>query len=154
MNITDDINKLIAQQLPAAVGDVLKQRLALCDKLEAGEAARVTQITNLINKNAELVANEEATKKRAFANEQASILLDKRETAVTARELKVELNEFKVTAANEKADAVQAVVLAVFANNRYKYQVEEFGSLPRPNNSTGYGDTVGVSSTKKVEGES
>jgi len=130
--LKEDINKAINENLPAMVGNELKEVLTRAEK----DAVRLTllesdlRIANQKLKEAEVLKLFKADLD-AIGQKQVmkGIELDKREAVLTVRE------EF----AKIRVDEIRGVVKDVFANSRYKYY--ESGSIPISNGPGQYGTT-------------
>ena len=129
-SITDIINEAIRKQLPAEVGTALAARLKEADETDQ-------QVVFLLAKLKE--RDEEVGKLHRFwsiegtLNERASELT-KREHTLAKAETKQALDMAVLDATkklqNEMVENNQKVVMAVFGNSRFKYQVSEQGSTP------------------------
>lgn len=154
MNITDDIKKVIEAQLPAAVGDLLKQRLLQADALEKHNA----DLQKIAEQNNRLIAELRGQLQDQAAVTRRAEEIKKQESAVAAREQACALNEVRLECAKERIADLKEITAVVFSNNRFKYS--EVGDvplvLPGSTSPGGYSSGAGVSSgvySKRVEGE-
>jgi len=129
-SITDIINEAIRKQLPTEVGTALAARLKEADEAdkrvvflvatlkekddELGKLHRFWNIEGALNERASELANREKT----FAKAETKLALD---IAVLDATKKLQ---------NEMVENNQKVVMAVFGNSRFKYQVSEQGNTP------------------------
>lgn len=154
MDITQDIQKAIENQLPSAVGDVLKQRLQQAETDANKVAALESSLkTTRQERDTLLEINKNATAAFDKLSHDYSDILD-REAAVTIREKEMFLNELRVQMYQERIADLKQVTLAVFANNKYKYT--ESGFVPcynPPTSPGGMGYTSQQNTSKTVEGE-
>jgi hypothetical protein len=143
--INDKIQAAIAENLPSAIGDVLRKRLE--------EAAHADQ---QLKASREEVASlrarvEELTKRVADEGklETLRLSIDGREAAVSAREREADLLKLRVELGKERLDDMKGLVRAVFENNRFKYYRTETGQVPAEAGCY----TVGTSKSVSIEGE-
>lgn len=126
-------------QLALKDGDAAKTRLSAANERIAQLEATGRAYQEQIKQHAELAGREAAVRKR--------------EEEVLKREIKMELNEYKVAAADKRADDIKEIVKTVFQNNLFKYQRTVCGNdnIPvAPGHSTAY---VSRSSDEKIETE-
>lgn len=122
--ITDEIKRTIETQLPAMVGDVLKQRLAQADALEKELAATKLSEKNYRERCEQLtvrIASDDAATAKLKE-------IEKRETAMAQREMECRLNEVRLECVKERVTDLKEVTLQVFANARFKYS--ELSTVP------------------------
>jgi len=117
-----EINEIIKKQLPAQVGEVLQTRLAQADQFERnlacanetiGKQARDILSMQALVSEANAVKAREAALREAEAKLAAQKIEADKTTAVLA--VRTELT-------NQMVNQNLQVVLAVFANNKVKYQ--------------------------------
>jgi hypothetical protein len=115
--ITAELAELIRKQLPAHLSETLQAELATLASLRENAAAMQRKV-----EKAEAEADRLTSKLREhMAIDARESQLKTREAAVTLRELKAELNEFKVVAADQARSEMRDIVHSVFANSRFKY---------------------------------
>jgi hypothetical protein len=154
--MNDEIRDIINKSLPAQVGDVLRKRLTQADALEV----QVKEKQQEIELQRDKIVKLEETKASAL-----EIL--KREQALVANEAKlrekqavIDKDEAVLKARTEMTNAMLAqnlqVVLAVFANNKLKYDERStvpfaFANLPTPGNSFPSPQTTTLHAERQVE---
>lgn len=113
-----EIKSIIEKNLPAQVGDVLKQRLDQADK----DAARVKQLEETLgNRDQEITSlNNKIQEYKKFDERNAA--LEAREKAASDMELKLELEtvKFKLAAEKDKTDFTKQVALGLVRNLDYR----------------------------------
>lgn len=119
MNINESVLKAINEQLPSAVGSVLKDRLA---QLDALEKSKTELEKNLAATNQQLSAHRSLDSKQSEINA-AEGALRIREKAVADRELKMALLEQEKKFARELATTTERLFDKVFANNTIRTEV-------------------------------
>ena len=118
-----EIEEIISKNLPAQVGDVLKQRLAQADAYEAEvKSLRENKISN------------EATIKGLHAEIERYMAFDNRNAAIDAREkeldnkernLKIAELEFKLASEKEKTQFTQSVAMGLVRNTEYRKSIHD-----------------------------
>ena len=139
------IQKVISEQLPAQIGDALKQRLIQADRESQQLIEFQTVNLALQQQRAELQA--ELAKHKEIDNK--LIQLESLQRTVDAKLLRNEINELKVAQAEVRVSDMKSIVGQVFANNRYKYSESTYGNQPMA--SGGY--TVPVTKNTSIETE-
>ena len=114
MELNEKILKAIDEELPAQLGSVLKERLSQVESLERELQQEKRSWNTQLQENLEL---QEKVSKHEDLDEREKAL-DKREADVIERERKMELNEFKVEAADQRASDVKELASIVFRNPR------------------------------------
>lgn len=145
--MNEQIQKIIAEQLPAQVGEVLKARLKQAD-LDAAEVAR---LRNALAASEDNVAEHSKTIRRLNDELAQHAKLDDREATVAGREnkLDVTLAQSKAAAAEDKCSAIFGLVGTIFKNTVIREHVAESATR---NTSTGYDNTSGGKTiTREVE---
>jgi cell division protein FtsB len=144
--LTAEINEAIRTHLPGFVGAQLREVLEKGERNAADLKKANEHIAKLTEENKRLATTIEQITHNMV--EQAE--LDKREKAVTEREIRQEVSDLKVTMLKERVADLKEVTLAVFANNRYKYseRAEVPFAAPHPN---GYMQVTQGTATKTSE---
>lgn len=150
MAINDDIRNAIEKHLSHEVGAALKERLAQADK-DAAEMIRLGhENTRLVQENAELkhkVSKFDAIEKKIGELHDQEL---RTRQALTDQAI-VTLREQHAT---ERVKDMKDIVLAVFANAKFKYMVSEGGVLPMAAGAPGsYPSSQAFSRTATGEGE-
>lgn len=119
--IEQEIRDLIEKNLPAQVGNVLRERLETAEKDAKTVTGLNLDIKRLQNENR--VLNSRLAKQEAVEAREAGVT--DREKVAAHREALIDLKEAH---AKDKVAMMKSVVDSVFANNKYKYQ--ESGTVP------------------------
>lgn len=137
--MNEDVLKALKQHLPGAMGDLLKERLAEADRLEAAIKVANSNVKNYSKsldearaRIEELEAQQQKVEDLALKCEKTDEALKAREEAITKRENTQELILLRTqlemtTEANTK---VENLVQAVFRNNTVRKTVTESISDP------------------------
>jgi hypothetical protein len=132
-----EIKAIIEKNLPAQVGEVLKQRLEQAEK----DAATVSfQADSLRQKDRDITALEERTiEYQKFDIRNAE--LEKREKILeqTERNLKIEKLTYELTAERDKTQFTKDVALGLVRNIEYRKTV--FDAISEPHRDQ-YGNTI------------
>jgi outer membrane murein-binding lipoprotein Lpp len=126
MAIQEDLRAAIEKNLSAEVGSVIRARLEWCEKLEKEVQSLNTKIETLSSENKELL-------RRVYAGDSADQRREKAEKAeADARTAQVDLKvqQVIIECANLRITDMKELVKSVFANNQYKYLVNENGMAP------------------------
>lgn len=136
MNIKTEMQEIIKKNLPAEVGEVLKERLAQADKNAIELESKKAQIETLIgNQNALNKRIDEYVK----LNER-NARLDERENLIEARERQAKVTELEImlAEANKRADIVVDFTKGLVRNTSFRE------SVYHNRTKDGYYDTNGV----------
>jgi hypothetical protein len=151
-----EINDIINKNLPAQVGEVLKQRLILADQeaqrlkdaLGAIESLtrEIKSLERQVRENNEIRARIDALNKGEAKLLEKQVALDKDEAVLKVR----------TEMTNQMIGMNKDIVLAVFANNKMKYSESAlvpfaFHSPPTPNNSFPSPQTTTLTANKTIE---
>lgn len=148
MNINESVLKAINEQLPSAVGSVLKDRLA---QLDALEKKNVELEKNLSATNQQLSAHRSLdVKKSEIDSAESSVRA--REKAVADRELKMSLLEQEKVFAREIAATTERMFNVVFANNTVRSSVHSYRDNYVQENGCTQNKPLNVSETKETVG--
>lgn len=145
-DLSEKIMVAVNESLPQQVGDQLRKRLQLAhDESVALKVANNT-IERLQREAEELrriIDGHSAISKRQHE-------LAKQESEVTAKLIRAEVMELKVSEAQRRADSVERIVSLVFQNNRFKYTQTGMETVVVPGNHY----TTERTPVRTVEGES
>lgn len=157
--MNDEIRDIINKHLPAQVGDALKQRLIEVDQtserlkhaLVAIESLKADR-ENLIGRVA--AADKILAREKALVEGEASLA-----QSFASHEVLVAVQRVREEMTQKMLDNNQAVVMAVFANSRYKYQENRmdghaFPGVPTPGNAYPCPQQVTTVSERTVVSES
>ena len=146
MELSEDIRAAIDKNLPAEVGKMLQDRLAKVDELQAAfdtsherHLACIEERDDLKNK---LAAHKDLDQRESLST--------RRESEVTERERKMELNEYKVTAAQDAKRDIKELVATVFRNPKIVHSVESNGPVYVPPSGMDQYGSVQQQSTRTV----
>lgn len=142
-----EIREIIEKNLPAQVGNALKERLDQAE-LDASECRRLAAEKKHIY---EELGQLKATVKAFGSLEDRDKAVSEREAAVLKRELAADLNEFKVKAAESAKADLFKLAECVFRNPRLVYSTSETRNVPV--SSMGHVAQVSDSSYTTVEEE-
>ena len=126
MAINDDIKAAIDKNLSMEVGKALKERLELVEILEG----RLRASAKLAEERTQLIETQTAQLARAGDLVEKAKALQLKDAEVTAKLLRADLIALKEEHAKERVAEMRGLVLAVFANNQFKYQVNDNGYMP------------------------
>lgn len=144
-----DIQEVIRAQLPAQVGDVLRKRLADANRLE-----NELKVANEANKGyLEKIVALEAQISRNGNLDHKAMLLAAKEAEVNAKLLKAEIMDIREKHAQQRVDDMRSIVSAVFANNMFKYRVNDSGMIPVATQGGSYPTSMGFNRTVEATGE-
>jgi hypothetical protein len=140
-----EIKDIIAKNLPAHVGDVLKQRLEQADKDAANLKEALEKVSNLSKELAE--AKIQLNKHDTISNRIGE--LEAYEKAIDLKERNIELDILKRQLAieKEKTDFTQSIALGLVRNIEYRNTVYHNSSAPFVDGH-GYKSTENTSSSK------
>lgn len=141
-----EIKAIIEKNLPAQVGDVLKQRLEQAEK----DASKVKLQQQEIETKVEVIRLLEARLNDYSEFDSRNSLLEAREKTVdqTERNLKIETLEFQILAEKEKTQFAKDVALGLVRNTEYKRTL--FDSKSTPMNDQ-YGNTQYPTATQNSD---
>ena len=141
-----DIQDAINKNLPTQVGEALKKRLEQADQMER----------TLVTKS-ETINSLEATVKRLKDYEETSKNFAQRELVVAKAEREIEVSKavMKETQCmtSRMLDMNKEIVLAVFANSKYKYTEKETKNFVTPSGSPPYPQVTTVTDVNTIETE-
>lgn len=157
MDIAQDIKEAISRQLPAEIGKVLAQRLEEVNDLERRNIAldkMAKEQAETLTRYRKMDRNEEAIEKLSAISKAKADDLDKRERALEIREA---VSKAVAEAEQRAAAGYREVVLAVFANSRFKYERTTAEQIPlvvpAGNGGGGYIQNGTKSESLRIEGE-
>jgi len=118
---TQEINEIIKKNLPAQVGDVLKQRLAQADAYESD----VKHLTGVkVSNEATIIGLESKIKEyEQFDNRNAALDAREKELDNKERNLKIAELEFKLANEKEKTQFSQSVAMGLVRNIEYRKSI-------------------------------
>lgn len=152
-----DIKSAIEKNLSSEVGSVLMKRLkeAESDRAALADERDIVAALRKANedKDKKLRSDQDADKlATALAGRAAA--LDTRERELEKREARAELNEYKVTAADQSCHRLFALVETIFRKPTILRTISENGTEPAPAGATGqYPQTIQVQKTTQITEE-
>jgi len=144
--LEEEIRLAIEKNIPAQVGDVLRQRLEQAEK----DAVKVKQQEEALqNKNAAITKLEKQLAEYKTCDER-NAKLQEREKKIAEEEinLKVTKLEYELIAEKSKSDFAERVALGLVRNVEYKKAIMENVSKPLIDN---YGSTTFRSETNNTD---
>lgn len=149
MAIGLDIQTAIEKNLSAEVGEILKRRLEQAES----DSKKVIDLRQLVEGLKNQVENLQNQVKSQEAIEQRIAVAQAAERAALGATTLKAIVELKEAHAKERVADMRSIVLAVFANNQFKYTTMENGSLPGGCDQYGNPRTTGYSRTSTGQGE-
>lgn len=130
-----EIKAIIEKNLPAQVGDVLKQKLEQAEK----DAEKVNQQAEYLLRDAEVIKKLQQQIEGYKSNNLRNATLDTREKELNeqAQNLEVTVLKFQLAVEKEKTEFTKSVALGLVRNTEFKKSI--FDS----ENQSGYPDTNG-----------
>lgn len=130
----EEIKRIIEQNLPQQVGDVLKRRLQKADA-DAAELVKVRAQCDDYQKQRDAAYQQV---KGHLSLDDRTTVLDKREKEVAEKELAIKLHELRVQLTNEKCEAIYRLAETVFRFGPTKLFTSESRRFPVNVGSGGY----------------
>lgn len=123
-----EINEIIKKNLPAHVGDVLKERLEKAEK----DAKQVEELlADLAAAQLSIKALNEKVSEYVKFNERNAVMEAREKTLDTVeRDLKVIALEVQLTAEKDKAEFAKGVAMGLVRNTEYRKQIMESKNVP------------------------
>lgn len=144
--MTTEINEIIQKNLPAQVGDVLKQRLEQAEKdvkeLDQAKKQRELDLKRIEQLSAEILEYKK------FDERNASLETKEESLREQERNLKINMLEFQLEVEKNKSDFVREVTMGLVRNTTYKKNV--FDSENGPNGRDQYGHITYATNSKNV----
>lgn len=136
MDISKDIQAVIEQQLPAAVGEVLRKRLEQAES-DAKDLIKLSRDYELQSKRV-LQMEENILKYQQEMRDHAALDIRERTIAERERDLKVTILETQLAAANDKAEFAKNTALGLVRNTEFRQQALGSNSknIPNPHGGT------------------
>lgn len=136
MDISKDIQEVINQQLPSAVGEVLRKRL---EQAEEDAKALTAYKNELAQKNKKInELSEQVVDLQQTIRDHAALDIREKTIADRERELKVTLLEGQLAAANDKTQFAKEVALGLVRNVEYRQSAMTSTNkhVPQPHGGT------------------
>lgn len=133
--MNDEINEIIKKNLPAQVGDVLKQRLEQAEV----DAVKVQELTAKVAERDAIIKDQKDKLSKYATFDEISSGLTAREEALKISEtnFKVSVLEYQLQSEKDKTDFAKNVALGLVRNTEYRRTLSDNKS------SSGYSDHSG-----------
>lgn len=141
-----EIKAIIEKNLPAQVGDVLKERLEQAEK----DAVRVKQLEEQLGSRNQHVTKLETTISdyQKFDERNAALELREKNVGDAERNLKVATLEFQLVAEKEKTEFTKSVALGLVRNTEYRRTMYDNQNEPYKDQ---YGNTMYQNKTQNSD---
>lgn len=148
MAFLDEMKAVIDKNLPAELGTALKTRLQYAEE----DAERVKMLTKKMADLESKIAFLEDERRAHTALDKRQTQLDEREKAVGYLEMRKEMLVLQQKICDTRVADMKEIVLAVFANNHFKYMLSEGGQVPFAGAPGSYPQSAPFSRTVTGEG--